>query len=126
MYAGMGWRPKYLIHDRDTKFTPKFDEILGGSGIRYVQIPRRAPNCNAYCEAWVASLKRECLDHFVCFGKRHLDYIVEIYADFHNRFRPHQGKGNRTLTPLPTRPDGEVRCEIWLGGLLKHYYREAS
>ena len=57
-----GWKPKYMIHDRDTKFTPKFDEILGGGGVRYVQIPRRAPNCNTYCEAFVASLKRECLD----------------------------------------------------------------
>ena len=124
--AGMGWRAKYLVHDRDTKFTPTFDEILGSSGIRYVQIPRRAPNCNAYCEAWVASLKRECLDRFLCFGKRHLDYIVGTYADFHNRFRPHQGKGNRTLTPLPVRADGEVRCESRLGGLLRHYHREAG
>ncbi len=122
----MGWRAKYLIHDRDTKFTTEFDNILKRNDIRYVQIPRKAPNCNAYSEAWVASLKRECLDHFVCFGKRHLDYIVQCYADFYNRLRPHQGRGNRTLSPLTARAEGEVVCESWLGGLLKHYSREAA
>jgi len=121
-----GWKPRYMIHDRDTKFTPKFDEILRGGGVRYVPIPRRAPNCNAYAESFVANLKRECLDHFLCFGQRHLDHIIKSYADYYDHLRPHQGRGNRTLSALPVSSKGEVVCERRLGGLLRHYHREAS
>ena len=72
-------------------------------------------------------LKRECLDHFICFGERHLDHILHEYAGFYNRHRPHQGKGNRTLSLLPCNPaDGEVACNSRLGGLLRHYYLRAS
>ena len=123
----MGIDFNYFIHDRDQKFTEKFREVLSDEETRYVQIPRKSPNCNAYSESWVASLKRECLDNFVCFGQEHLDYICQEYARFHNCWRPHQGKGNGTLAPLPRSPaDGEVVCESQLGGLLRHYYRSAA
>jgi putative transposase len=122
-----GWKPRYMIHDRDSKFTTRFDGILKDRGMRHVRIPRRAPNCNAYAEAWVASLKRECLDHFTCFGQRHLDHILGEYARFYRECRPHQGLGNRTLSPMPQgSPKGEVLCESRLGGLLRHYYRTAG
>ena len=123
----MGIEAKYVVHDRDARFAGKFDGILEASGARYVQIPRKAPNCNAYCESFVASLKRECLDHFTCFGQEHLDLILQEYAGFCNRHRPHQGKGNSTLARLTRRASGgEVVCESRLGGLLRHYRRSAA
>jgi putative transposase len=127
--ATQGWPEKpdmrYLIVDRDTKFTEHFKGILKSDGLRYVQIPRKAPDCNAYAEAWVASLKRECLDYFSCFGLGHLQHVLKGYETFHNRFRPHQRKGNRPLAPLP-KGKGEVKRQEFLGGLLNHYYREAG
>jgi len=123
----MGIKAKYLVHDRDARFGGKFNGILETSGARYVQIPRKSPNCNAYCESWVASVKRECLDHFICFGEGHLDYILHEYVGFYNRHRPHQGKGNRTLNRVPRAASGgEVVCESRLGGLLKHYCRRVA
>ena len=123
----MGIKAKYLVHDRDARFGRKFNGILETSGARYVQIPRKSPNCNAYCESWVASVKRECLDHFVCFGEGHLDHILQEYRRFYNHYRAHQGKGNAPLRRLPRMPKGgEVACESRLGGVLRHYHRRAS
>ena len=123
----LGIQAKYVVHDRDARLWGKFDGILETSGARYVQIPRRAPNCNAYCESFVASVKRQCLDRIVCFGEGHLDHILAEYEDSYNRHRPHQGKGNRTLTRAPRGlTDGEVACESRLGGLLRHYYRSSA
>lgn len=82
-------------------------------------------------------MKRECLNPFVCFGLRHLDHIVQIYAGYHNTVRPHQGLGNRTLGaaeadvdspdghPPPDSP-GRICRQQLLGGLLSHYYRKAA
>ncbi len=121
----------HLIHDRDTKFTAGFDRILASQGTRIIKTPVCAPNANAYAESWVASIKRECLDHFLCFNRKHLDFIAQSYIDFYNRHRPHQGKGNRTLTftgkppPITDTPLGIIKCQRALGGVLKHYHRAA-
>lgn len=94
-----------------------------------------APNANAYSEAWIGSLKREYLNLFFCFSLKHLNFIVHTYTHFYNELRPHQSKGNRVLTftgDLPSPPDlsheplGRIRCQQELGGLLKHYSREAA
>jgi putative transposase len=76
------------------------------------------------------------LNHFPCFSLRHLDHIAGTWVRFYNNFRPHQSLGNRTLpaarggaAPPATNanPDlGSVRCQRFLGGLLRHYYREAA
>ena len=79
-------------------------------------------------------MKRECLNYFLCFSLQHLDFIVQRYVDYYNELRPHQGKGNRTLTfrdqdkPPSNRTVslGEVKCRRMLGGVLKHYYRVAA
>ncbi len=91
------------------------------------------PIANAFIESWIGNLKRECLNHFFCFDLRQLDHIVQTYARYYNEYRPHQGLGNK---PLDTRKDlplqttkakpGSIQCQRWLGGLLKHYYREAA
>ncbi len=126
--------PRFLLRDRDGKFAPGFDALFKNAGIRIVKTPVQAPNANAFAESWISSLKRECLDYFVCFSRKHVDHILREYVRFYNRHRPHQGLGNRTLTaapvndqPQPDLPeDTPIRCRRLLGGLLRHYYRSAA
>jgi putative transposase len=72
------------------------------------------------------------LDHFLICGERHLDHIVKEYVEHFNLERPHQGVGNVPLPEVGLEPitlpfpDGEVKCRTRLGGLLKHYYRDAA
>ena len=95
--------------------------------------PYAAPVANSFAESWIGSLKRECLNHFFCFGLRQLDHIVQIYALYHNKFRPHQSLGNRPLgardDPPSRSADDEpavIQRQSWLGGLLRHYCRQAA
>ena len=121
-----------LLRDRDGKFAPIFDVILRSSGVEVKKLPVRSPNLNAFAERFVQTLKHECLEHFVIFGHKHLDYLVSTFIDYYHTQRPHQSKGNRPLLklvePPPALPNtvGEVFCEERLGGLLKHYYRQAA
>ena len=121
-----GETARYILHGRDSKYTAKFDAILKSDGIRPVRLPVRAPNLDPYAESWLGSLKRECLNHFLVSGERHLDHLIREYlADYHHE-RPHQSLGNRTTIPLPTRADGEIRYKARLGRLLNHNYRDAA
>jgi putative transposase len=124
--------PKYLIRDRDTKFTQQFDQIIKAEGVKPVKLPPKSPNLNAHCERVVQTLQHEALDHFVVFGEDHLNHIVSEFVRYYHKFRPHQGLDNVPLTgPAPPEesdladPDEVVRHE-WLGGLLKHYERRAA
>ena len=126
-----------LLRDRDCKYSDAFDRLLRNSGIRRIRTPVLAPNANAFAESWIGSIKRECLNHFMCFGLGHLDYIVQQFVRFHNEFRPHQRLGNRTIPEAATGPPttlsatrepkiDRIRCRRFLGGLLKHYERDAA
>jgi putative transposase len=124
---------RFLIHDRDTKFTDAFDEYFSRDDGGVVLTPYQAPIANCYIESWIGSLKRECLNQFFCFSLRQLDHIVQIYGSYHNKYRPHQGLGNRPPGVLRDPSGqarqievGQIRCQQWLGGLLKHYYRQAA
>ena len=122
---------EHVIHDRDTKFTKSFDALFGGQGVRVIRTPVQAPNANAFAESWVATVKRECLNYFVCFSLRHLDHIAHEYRQFYNRDRPHQGVGNRPLSSCPhiaqdSGSQAPICCRESLGGLLKAYYRKAA
>ena len=125
---------RFLIHDRDTKFSNAFDAAFDRADGGVVKTPFLSPIANCYIESWISSLKRECLNHLWCFSLRHLDHIAGLYCAYHNTVRPHQGLGN---VPIPqrgqtlhltedTEPLGTVGCQEWLGGLLKHYYRQAA
>ncbi len=124
---------RFLLHDHDAKFTAAFDEYFRRDRGGPVLTPIAAPIANCFIESWIGSLKRECLNHFFCFSLRQLDYIVQTYGDYHNRFRPHQSLGNRPPAdrdvPLSDIEDidiKQIQCQTWLGGLLKHYYRPAA
>ncbi len=125
---------RFILHDRDTKFSFAFDRTFHKAGIQRVRTPLLAPDANAFAESWIGSFKRECLNHFLCFGLGHLDHIGQEYARFHNTHRPHQGLGNLTIPAAATGPPrvsrgnkniDRVRCQKLLGGLLRHYYRAA-
>jgi len=124
---------RFLIHDRDSKFTEAFDEHFRRADGGAVRTPYQAPIANSFVESWIGSLKRECLNHFFCFSLRQLDHIVQTYAQYHNELRPHQGLGNRPpgtregLSLLTTEVElKSIQCQHWLGGLLKHYSRQAA
>jgi putative transposase len=122
-----GFEPKYLIRDRDGKFSDEFDSIFQSNGLTVVKTPAQNPSCNIYAERWVWSVKHECLNYFSVFGKHHLKYIVETYVDYYNRYRPHQGLGNKPICGIiDSSSDGEIKSISILGGMFHHYQRKAA
>ncbi len=122
-------RGQYLIHDRDGKYCPAFQQIIDDAGIERVVLPPRSPNLNAYAERWVRSVKEECLSRLILCGEASLRHALTQYgAHFHHE-RNHQGKGNVLLFP-PVNQDAEragpLQCRERLGGLLKYYTCEAA
>jgi putative transposase len=122
-------RGQYLIHDRDTKFRPLFQNLIDEAGVKRVVLPPRSPNLNAYAERWVRSVKDEALSRLILFGERSLRHVLHEYlAHFHHE-RNHQGKNNVLLFPTGSqdlkRP-GPLQCRERLGGLLKYYERAAA
>jgi transposase InsO family protein len=115
-----------LICDRDRKWSVGFQHFLKTAGVRVVQAPFRAPNCNAYAERFVRTIKEECLDKVIPLGERHLRRTVaEFVAHYHGE-RNHQGLGNELIAPLQQQPVcGLVRRRQRLGGVLNFYYRAA-
>ena len=121
---------RYLIHDRDTKFTDSFRAIVKTSQVDPLKLPARSPNLNAYAERWVKSVKDECLSKLILFGEKSLRRaLCEYLIHFHTE-RNHQGEDNVLLFPAATKAmihgDGSVGCKECLGGLLKYYHRDAA
>lgn len=121
----------FLLHDRDTKFTTAFDEVFRTHGVRVIKTPIQAPNANAHAERWVRTVREECLDWLLIFGKRQLERTLPIYIDHYNRQRPHRALGLAVPDPpgqpiaLPHTTAAHVRRRDRLGGLLHEYARAA-
>src|SRR5437588_6074284 len=90
---------RYLIHDRDTKFTQAFDTLLKDSGVEPVVLPPRSPNLNAHCERFVRSIKEEALERLLLLGERSLHYVIQQYLSHSHAERNHQGLGNQLIAP---------------------------
>jgi hypothetical protein len=118
---------RYLLHDRDTKFTRSFLAIIASGRIKPLALPARSPNLNAYAERWVRSVKEECLSQ-VILGKRSLRWALGDYVDHFHAERNHRGKGNVLLFPRDTHRyrEGPVRCRQRLGGLLRYCHQEVA
>jgi len=124
-----GQRPRFLIHDRDTKFTRAFDGIFQSEDIAVIRTPIRAPNANAYAERWVGSVRRECLDRLLIVGRRQLEHVLRIYVRHFNQQRPHRGLelrppggcGGIDPPPAARARTPQVRRRDLLGGLLHEY-----
>ena len=119
---------RYLLHDRDTKYTQSFRAIIASGRVEPLVLPARSPNLNAYAERWVRSVKEECLSKVIFFGERSLRRALSEYVEHFHAERNHQGKGNLLLFPrgMNIRRDGPVQCRERLGGLLRYYHQEAA
>jgi putative transposase len=119
---------RYLIHDRDAKYTRSFDEILTGAGTAIVKLPPQSPNLNAFAERFVKSIKTECLDQFVLFGENSLRHVIREYLAHNHAERNHQGLDNVIPFPAPRLEPlaGRLVKAERLGGLLKFYHRQAA
>ena len=119
---------KFLIRDRDSKFTTAFDGVFSGNGTRVIKTPVRSPRANSFAERFVGTLRRECLDHVLILGERHLRKILAEYTRHYNGHRPHQGLQQKPPLRQPGHPvDISVRIERRqiLGGLISEYRRAA-
>jgi transposase InsO family protein len=119
----------YLIHDRDSKYCPAFQQIIDAAGITRVPLPPRSPNVHAYAERWVRSVKEEWLARMIRFGEPSLRHTLTPYVEHFHHERNHQGKGNVLLFPACSQgpeQQGPMQCRERLGGLLKYYTRDAA
>jgi hypothetical protein len=120
---------KFLIRDRDTKFTAGFDEVLCSEGIRVLLTPIRSPRANAFAERFVGTVRRECLDRLLIFHRHQLQSVLVEFVRHYNGHRPHRSLGQHppfetgVVRPLPTRHPDPVRLRRSdkLGGLIHEY-----
>jgi putative transposase len=119
---------RFLIRDRDTKFTASFDTVLASIGIETIRTPMASPKANAFAERFVRTVHLECLDRLLVLSQRHLEALLASYLRHYNEARPH-----RSLDldqPLPrsaasTTVDGKVIRRNVLGRIVHEYERAA-
>jgi putative transposase len=118
---------RFLIRDRDAKFTAAFDEVFRSEGIRIIRTPARAPRANAVMERWFSSLRRECLDRLLILGRRHLEGVLQVYVEHYNTHRPHRSLDQRAPCQTVSVESSNgvdlsaVRRHDRLGGLIHEY-----
>jgi putative transposase len=124
-YHGQG--PRFLLRGRDAKFGALFDRAATGVGARVIRTPVRAPTANAICERFLGSVRRECLDHILILGDRHLERVLAEYRRYFNAERPHQGLAQQIPAGAapPANTSGRVVETPVLGGI-HHGYRRAA
>jgi transposase InsO family protein len=121
-------RFRFLIRDRDGKFTAAFDAVFASAGVRVVKTPPQRPRANSFAERFVGTPRRECLDHVPILGERHLRSVLAEYARHYNSHRPHQGLQQKPPQHQPSLAiDISARIERRqvLGGLISEYRRAA-
>jgi transposase InsO family protein len=118
---------RYVLMDRDSKFSEGFRSILTSEDVNAVRLPAKSPNLNALIERFFRSLREECLDRMIFFGEASLQRAVGRYLHHFHQHRNHQGLENRIINPGSEvgRQEGEVQCRASLGGILRYYHRAA-
>jgi transposase InsO family protein len=117
---------RFLIRDRDSKYTSSFDAVFSTDGAEVILTPIRAPQANAWRERWVRTVRTECLDWTLVLGRRHLERVLREYVEHYNGERPHRGLGLRAPDPPVREPlrapgMGKVHRRDVLGGLIHEY-----
>jgi putative transposase len=116
---------RFLLRDRDAKFSGPFDEVFGTEGVRVIRTPIRAPKANAFAERFVRTVRSECLDHVLVYGRRHLDRVLRVYVSHYTEQRPHRGLDLATPrgASSPARHTERRRIDRRdvLGGLIHEY-----
>jgi putative transposase len=92
---------RFLIRDRDSKFSRVFDEVFGSEGVEIIRTPFRAPQANAFAERWVGTVRRDCLDWLLISSRRQLERVLRTYVDHYNTHRPHRALGLAAPMPGP-------------------------
>ncbi len=118
---------RFLIRDRDAKFSASFDTVFAAEDVKIIRTPYRAPRANAFAERWIRSAREECLDRLLILGEGHLRRVMREYIGYYNRARPHQGIEQRCPIPITKRArEGPVKRRDVLGGIVHDYYRDAA
>jgi putative transposase len=115
---------RFLIHDRDTKFSRAFDEVFRAEGIRVIRTPVQAPNANGFAERWVRTIRADCLDRILILGRHHLEHVLRVYRRHYNEHRPHRAlqlPPPNAPNPTPLRASAGLRRRDLLGGLIHEY-----
>jgi putative transposase len=122
---------RFLIRDRDTKYTTVFDEVFTSEGIEVLRSPPQAPRANAYAERWVRTVRRECLDRILIYNPRHLLAVLAEFVVHYNEHRPHQSRDQRPPNAEDNVPavvdlaSARVRRRKILNGLISEYSQAA-
>jgi putative transposase len=124
--------PRFLIHDRDSKFTRDFDNVFRSEGIEIVRTPIRAPKANAIAERFVRTVRAECLDWLLIVNRRHLERVLRVFVDHYSQHRPHRALNlnppepeRRSLRVVTAAEQKRIERRVRLGGLIQEYRRAA-
>lgn len=118
---------RFLIRDRDAKFTGSFDEVFRSDGAEVILTPVRAPRANSFAERFVRSVRTECLDWMLILGRRHLQRVLREYVEHYNEERPHRGLAPETPrhnvpSSRSAKSDVTIHSRNRLGVLIHEYY----
>jgi len=128
-FTGLLERTRFLIRDRDSKYSGPFDEVFRSEHIRIVKTPVRSPKANAIAERFVRTIRAECLDWLLMLNRRHLEHVLGVYVDHYNTQRPHRSlklQPPDPSEPAPQPTSSDINRRDRLGGLLHEYYRAAA
>jgi putative transposase len=122
---------RFLIRDRDAKYTDAFDTAFTAAGAEILKIPPRSPRANAIAERFVLTARAECLDWMLIWNRAHLERVLRAYVEHYNAARPHRALNLEVplpaaeAAPSPGNSAGRVERVDVLGGLV-HEYRRAA
>jgi putative transposase len=116
-----GRQVRFLVRDRDTKFTASFKEVFASIGVETILTPVHSPKANAFAERWVRTVPEDCLDHLLVVSRQHLETVLTKYIEHYNQARPHRRLDLEPPQPALSTAGGSIRRRDVLGGLIHEY-----